>query len=403
MITIPGAAPSQRPPGERTPGVNSLDILDKLIGFPTVSLRSNRDLMGFVRSVLNDAGVEAIEVEGPHPGSLNLFATIGPSDRGGVALSGHTDVVPAEGQAWTTDPFQLTRREDRLYGRGTADMKGFVACALRAAVLAAGRELATPLHLALSCDEEVGCVGVRPMLDLLASRSVRPIACIVGEPTSMRLATGHKGKIALAVTFAGREGHSALAPNLLNAITLASEFVQAVVGLQERTERQGARDEAYDVAYATLHVGRIVGGEALNIVPSRCVLEMEIRSAEPAEAEALLNQVRAEAAAIVRRRLARFPEAAISIDVRIAYPALNAPEDDAAAVLVRRLIGANETMKVAFGTEGGLYRERLGTPTVICGPGSMDQGHKADEYVTLEQLDRCDRMMDALIDHLAAG
>jgi len=403
MISLLGAASSQRPPSERTPGVNSLDILDKLIGFQTVSLRPNRDLMGFVRSVLADAGIEAIEVEGPHPGSLNLFATIGPTDRGGVALSGHTDVVPVEGQAWTTDPFRLTRREDRFYGRGTADMKGFVACALRAAVLAAGRELATPLHLALSCDEEIGCAGVRPMLDLLASRSVRPISCIVGEPTSMRLATGHKGKIALAVTFTGREGHSALAPNLLNAIGLASEFIQAVAGLQNRTERHGARDEAYDVPYATLHVGRIVGGEALNIVPSRCLLEMEIRSAAPAEADALLDQLRVLADAIVEARLDRFPEAAISIEVRNAYPALNASEDDAAAVLVRRLIGANETMKVAFGTEGGLYRQRLGAPTVICGPGSMDQGHKADEYVTLEQLDRCDRMMDALIDHLAAG
>ena len=382
--------------------MNSVDILDRLIGFATVSLRSNRDLIAYIQSVLSEAGIEAIQIDGPHPGSLNLFATIGPADRAGVALSGHTDVVPTEGQAWTTDPFRMTRVENRLYGRGTADMKGFVACAIRAAVLAARRDLAAPLHLAFSCDEEVGCVGVRPMLDLLAGQGVRPLACIVGEPTSMRLATGHKGKIALAVTFKGREGHSALAPNLLNAITLASEFIQAVTALQDEAEREGVRDEAYDIPYATLHVGRISGGEALNIVPSRCVLDMEIRSAEPAEAEALLQQIRKAAQAIVRKRVDRFPEAAIEIEVRNAYPGLNAAEDDAAAVLVRRLIGANETMKVAFGTEGGLYRERLGTPTVICGPGSMDQGHKADEYVTLEQLDRCDRMMDALLDHLAA-
>jgi len=382
--------------------MNSVDILDRLIGFPTVSLRSNRELIAYVQSVLSDSGVEAIEVEGAHPGSVNLFATIGPADRPGVALSGHTDVVPTEGQAWTTDPFRLTRVRDQLYGRGTADMKGFIACALRAAVLAAKRDLAAPLHLAFSCDEEVGCVGVRPMLDMLASRSVRPLACIVGEPTSMRLATGHKGKIALAVAFKGREGHSALAPRLLNAITLASEFVQAVAALQDQAEREGPRDEAYDIPHATLHVGRISGGEALNIVPSRCVLEMEIRSATPADAEALLHRVRAAADAIVQGRLDRFPEAAIEIEIRNAYPGLNADEDDAAAALVRGLIGSNETMKVAFGTEGGLYRERLGTPTVICGPGSMDQGHKADEYVTLEQLDRCDRMMDALLNHLAA-
>ena len=388
--------------GDRTGGVNSQGILERLIGFPTVSLSSNRELMAFVRSLLNDAGIHAVEVEGPHAGNLNLFATIGPAGRSGVVLSGHTDVVPVEGQAWTTDPFRMTRHEGRLYGRGAADMKGFVACALRAALLASRRKLKTPLHLALSCDEEIGCVGVRPMLEMLASRSVRPIACIVGEPTSMRLATGHKGKIALAVTFKGRAGHSALAPDLLNAISLASEFIQAVAGLQDLTARQGSRDEAYDIPYATLHIGRIVGGEALNIVPSRCVLDMEIRSAEPAEGQALLGQVRAAADLIVSARMDRFPEAAISIEVRNAYPGLNAAEDDAAAALVRRLVGANETMKVAFGTEGGLYREQLGTPTVICGPGSMDQGHKADEYVTLEQLDRCDRMMDALLNHLAA-
>jgi acetylornithine deacetylase len=383
--------------------MNSLDILERLIGFPTVSLGSNRDLIGFVRSLLREAGVEAVEVESPHAGNLNLFATIGPADRSGVVLSGHTDVVPVEGQAWTVDPFRLTRREDRLHGRGTADMKGFVACALRAASLAAKRELAIPLHLAFSCDEEVGCVGVRPMLDMLSARAVRPLACIIGEPTSMRLATGHKGKIALHVVCTGREGHSALAPQLLNAINLASEFVQAVAGLQADAERSGPRDEAYDVPYATLHVGRIAGGEALNIVPSRCMLDMEIRSADPAEAEAFLARITTAAAAIVASRRDRFPEADIAIEVANAYPGLNAAEDDAAAALVRRLIGANETMKVAFGTEGGLFKQALDVPTVICGPGSMDQGHKADEYVTVEQIARCDAMMDALVEYLATG
>lgn len=383
--------------------MDSLDLLDRLIAFPTVSLQSNRDMIAFMRAVLDEAGAQVIEFEGPQAGNLNLFATIGPTDRGGVALSGHTDVVPTHGQNWTTDPFRLTRRADRLYGRGTADMKGFLACALRAALLAGRRDLVTPLHLAFSCDEEIGCVGVRPMLDGLALRAVRPIACIVGEPTSMRLATGHKGKIALRATCKGREGHSALAPRLLNAIALASDLVQATNALQDRVAGSGPQDEAYDIPYATLHVGRITGGEALNIVPSRCVLELEIRSGEAGEAEALLGEVRAAARAIVEARRPDFPEAAIEIEVTNAYPALNAPADDPAAALVRGLIGANQTMKVAFGTEGGLFRQQLGAPTVICGPGSMDQGHKADEYVSTDQIERCDRMMEALLDYLSGS
>ena len=382
-------------------GVDSLDFLEKLVGFPTVSLQSNRAMIGFISDVLDKAGARVSQFEGPHAGNLNLFATIGPEDRGGVILSGHTDVVPTQGQTWTVEPFRLSRQGDRLYGRGTADMKGFLACALRAAVLAGERRLAIPLHLAFSCDEEIGCVGVRPMLEALALQTPRPIACIVGEPTSMQLATGHKGKIAVQVICKGRAGHSAFAPSLLNPIAMASALIAAIERLQERAARLGARDEAYEVPYATLHVGRILGGEALNVVPSQCVLELEIRSAARDDAERLLRAVRAAAARIVRSRRARIPEAQIEIEVINAYPALDAPADDAAAALVRRLTGDNGAIKAPFGAEGGLFREQLGVPTVICGPGSMEQGHRADEYVTVPQLELCDRMMDALLDHLS--
>jgi acetylornithine deacetylase len=382
-------------------GVDSLDFLEKLVAFPTVSLQSNREMIGFIRGVLEKAGARVSEFEGPRAGNRNLFATIGPEGRGGVVLSGHTDVVPTEGQAWTVEPFRLSRHGDRLYGRGTADMKGFLACALRAATLAGERWLETPLHLAFSCDEEIGCVGVRPMLDALALEAPRPIACIVGEPTSMRLTTGHKGKIAMQAICRGRAGHSAYAPDLLNPITIASALIAAIGRLQARTARHGPRDEAYEVPYATLHVGRIMSGEALNVVPSQCLLELEIRSATPAEAERLLRAVRATAARIAKSQRARFPEADIEIQVTNAYPALDAPADDAAVALVRRLTGDNGAMKAPFGTEAGLFREQLGAPTVICGPGSMEQGHKADEYVTVHQLELCDRMMDALLGHLS--
>jgi acetylornithine deacetylase len=382
-------------------GVDSLDLLEKLVAFQTVSLESNREMIGYIRAVLDQAGARVSVFEGPRAGNLNLFATIGPEDLGGVILSGHTDVVPAQGQAWTVEPFRLTRREDRLYGRGTADMKGFLACALRAALLAGGRKLATPLHLAFSCDEEIGCVGVRPMLEALARQSPRPIACIVGEPTSMQLALGHKGKIALKAVCKGRAGHSAYAPVLLNPIVMAAALIGAIERLQQRAARRGPRDEAYEIPYATLHVGRIVGGEALNVVPSQCALELEIRSATPSEADHLLRLVHSAAARIVRAQRANFAEAAIEIEVVNAYPALDAPVDDAAAALVRRLTGDNGATKVAFGAEGGLFREQLGAPTVICGPGSMDQGHKADEYVTVRQIELCDQMMDALLDYLS--
>ena len=382
--------------------MNSVDILDRLVAFPTVSLTSNHDLMEFARGALEEVGVAVRMTPSPHAGNLNLFATVGLTGDGGVILSGHTDVVPVEGQAWTVEPFRLTSREGRLYGRGTADMKGFVACALRAARLAAGRKLNRPLHLALSCDEEVGCLGVRSLLEALSGLAVRPEACIVGEPTSMLLATGHKGKIAARAVCTGRPGHSAHAPRLLNAILMASELVQAIDGLQGEVERSGSRDEAYETPYATLHVGRIIGGEALNVVAGRCALELEIRSARPQEAAALLEAVGRAASAIAGRRRASFPEADIVIETINAYPGLDAPADDTAAELVRRLIGVNQTVKVAFGTEGGLIKQALGTPTVICGPGSMDQGHKPDEYVTRDQIERCDRMMDALLDHLAA-
>ena len=208
----------------------------------------------------------------------NLYATIGPADRPGVMLSGHTDVVPVDGQAWTHPPFALTRRDGRLYGRGAADMKGFVACALAAALRAARRRLRAPLHLALSYDEEVGCIGVRRLIDVLAEAPVRPAFCIVGEPTSMAVATGHKGKTALRATCVGREAHSALAPLAVNALHLGCDLVAAIRARQAEIAASGARDGDYDVPYTTLHVGRMSGGTALNIVPNRCEVEFEIRN-----------------------------------------------------------------------------------------------------------------------------
>ena len=378
-------------------------IFDRLMAFDTVSSKPNIELMHFVRDLLAGAGIEAVLIPDPSGGKANLFATVGPKGPGGVMLSGHTDVVPVEGQTWTKPPFALTEEDGRYYGRGAADMKGFCAVAIATMLQAARRPLKTPLHLALSYDEEIGCMGVRSLVDMLAAAPVRPRFCIVGEPTGMQVATGHKGKVALRASCTGREGHSALAPMALNALHLAADFVQAVRGLQADVAANGLKDGDYDVPYSTLHVGKLNGGVQVNIVPNTAVIDFEIRSVAGEDVDGLIARLRAAAEAIVAPLRAEFPEAAIEVSRLWDYPGLGTASDAAVVNFVKGLTGANGTMKVAFGTEGGLFDARLGIPTVICGPGSMAQGHKPDEFVSVEQMDRCEAMMAALLDRLEAG
>lgn len=378
-------------------------IFDRLMAFDTVSSRPNIDLMQFVRDLLADAGVEVVLIPDPAGGKANLFATVGPAGQGGVMLSGHTDVVPVEGQVWTKQPFALTEENGRYYGRGAADMKGFCAVAIATMLEAAKRPLKTPLHLALSYDEEIGCMGVRSLVDILQAAPVRPRFCIVGEPTGMQVATGHKGKVALRATCTGREGHSALAPMALNALHLAADFVQAVRALQADVAAKGLKDGDYDVPYSTIHVGKLNGGVQVNIVPNTAVIDFEIRSVAGEDVAGLIERLREAAEAIVAPLRETFPEAAITVERLWDYPGLGTPSDADVVNFVKGLTGANGTMKVAFGTEGGLFDARLGIPTVICGPGSMAQGHKPDEFVTVEQMARCEAMMAALLERLEAG
>ncbi|MBC7738320.1 MAG: acetylornithine deacetylase [Candidatus Saccharibacteria bacterium] len=378
------------------------DILTRLLAFDTVSAKPNRDLIRYVQDLLAGAGVASVLIP-EEGGKANLYATVGPADVGGVMLSGHTDVVPVEGQAWTKPPFALTEADGRLYGRGAADMKGFVAAALDCMVRAAGRPLRVPLHLALSYDEEIGCMGVRSLITMLEAAPVRPRFCIVGEPTGMQVATGHKGKVALRATCVGREGHSALAPMALNALHLAADFVVAVRDLQARVAATGLQDGDYDVPYTTLHVGLLRGGVQVNIVPNLAVVDFEIRSLAGEDTEGLIAALRAAAETIVAPLRASFPEAAIRIERLWVYPGLGTPSDAGVVNFVKGLTGANGTIKVAYGTEGGLFDARLGIPSVICGPGSMAQGHKPDEFVTVEQMNRCEAMLTALVGHCEAG
>ena len=383
--------------------MKSIELLEKLIAFPTVSSDSNLALIQFVAEILQSQGIESAIIPSPDGRKANLFATMGSANAPGVMLSGHTDVVPVVGQAWTVPAFSMTQREGLLFGRGTADMKGFVACAIAACLKANALDLKTPLHLALSYDEEVGCIGVHSLVEMLRKALHPPLLCLVGEPTDMQVATGHKGKIAARATCRGREGHSALAPLALNAIHLGCDFVGALRQEQDYLAAEGAHDPSYDIPYSTVHVGKMNAGVALNIVPNLCEIDFEIRYVAGDDPARMMLRIQQSAERIVSHAATIAPEAAIAIEVTNSYPGLDTPADAQAVAFVKSLIGANNTIKVAFGTEGGLFSRDVGTPTVVCGPGSMSQGHKPDEFISIEQMHRCDDMLENLLQRLVAG
>lgn len=383
--------------------MNTTEILKELIAFPTVSSDPNRALINYCAELLRGVGAEVSILEDDTGHKANLYATIGPSGVPGVLLSGHTDVVPIEGQNWTVPPFELTENDGKLFGRGTTDMKGFVASAMSMALKAGERELSTPLHLALSYDEEIGCIGVRSMIEMLAAAPFRPRFCIVGEPTLMSVATGHKGKTACHVACTGREAHSALAPTALNAIHLVCDMISFIRELQVTIENGSAHDDDYDIPYTTLHVAKIDGGIALNIVPNQASFRFEIRNLVDDDPEVLLDRIKSHAENLVEPLREKFPEAAIELTITNTYPPLSTAKDADVVGFVKSLTGSNATIKVAFGTEGGLFSSVLDIPTVVCGPGSMEQGHKPDEFVSLDQLAKCDLMLDALLDRLVSG
>ncbi len=391
--------------------MESASVLDRLVGFATVSRDSNLELIEYVRELLSARGVESRLYRDASAPKANLYARIGPPVDGGVMVSGHTDVVPVEGQRWTSDPFRLAERSGRLFARGAADMKGFLACALRAADRAAVRRLRAPLHLALSYDEEVGCLGVRSLIEDMARWTHRPAFCIVGEPTLLATAVGHKGKTALRASCHGRAAHSASPDRGVNAIHLACDLIGAVRRRQSEITQTGVRDPAYQVPHTTLHVGVIRGGTALNIVPAQCELELEIRNLPADDPAAIVAGIESDAAAIARSLPRKPPEGSEAdmpnLDVRIdletlhEYPALDTPADAKVVEFAAALTGNRATIKVDFGSEAGLFSGKLGIPTVVCGPGSIDQAHRPDEFIAVDQLERCDAMMDALVSLLA--
>ncbi|VVD89010.1 acetylornithine deacetylase (ArgE) [Pandoraea iniqua] len=381
--------------------LSSRALLETLIGFPTVSRDSNLALIEFIRDYLAQHGVPSELFYNEERTKANLFATIGPQDRGGIVLSGHTDVVPVDGQAWTVDPFRLIEKEGRLYGRGTADMKGYIASVLAAVPTFVARNLRIPVHLAFSYDEEIGCLGVRPMLAELAKRPHKPVLCLIGEPTALKPVLGHKGKLAMRCCVKGAPCHSAYAPYGVNAIQYAARLINCLEDIGEELADPEYHDTRFDPPFSTVQTGVIRGGRALNIVPAECEFDFEVRALPGFDASHVARTLQhyAETDLLPKMRAVK-PDTDIRLVELSAYPALATPPDSDAARLLAMLCDSREFGTVAFGTEGGLFNE-VGIPTVVCGPGSMDQGHKPDEFVSLEQLEGCDAMLRRLADHLA--
>jgi acetylornithine deacetylase len=379
----------------------SLDYLSDLVAFPTVSRDSNLDLIAYIRDFLSSLGVASTLVHSDDGRKANLWATLGPEGIAGVVLSGHTDVVPVDGQAWSSDPFQIARRNGNLYGRGTADMKGFIACCLTMAQSAARTRLRTPIHLAFSYDEEIGCVGVRRLLDLLKDAPIKPRLCIVGEPTLMQAVTAHKGKLGFRVTAYGLEAHSSLAPIGVNAIYMAADLIGEIRSIQRQLMETGARDGDYEVAYTTLHVGKVQGGDVMNIVPNRCVFDFEIRYLPEEDEQAIVARIEQAAERVAQSYRGVYPASRFEFAALQSYPAMNTPVDSEAVKFVHSLTGGNSTGKITFGTEGGLFQKVLGTPAVVCGPGNIAVAHKPDEHVSEAQLAACDHMLARLVERLS--
>jgi len=376
-------------------------LLERLVGFDTTSRESNLALIHFARDYLAGHGIEAALIHDDSGRKANLFATLGPERDGGIVLSGHTDVVPVDGQDWGSDPFQVVERDGRLYGRGSADMKGFIATALALVpeFLAAG--LARPLHLAFSYDEEVGCLGVHGLLRHIAGLKSRPRAVIVGEPTEMQVVNAHKGATAVDTTVTGLEAHSSAPQAGVNAIHYAARFIGRLARLAEEVRQSGPFNPRFEPPHSTFGVGTIEGGTARNIVPREARLRWDLRTIPGHDPEEIVAAVQAFAEAELLPEMRRVDAGAtIRTEIRNSVPALVPQDGSDADALVLALAGSNRTYAVSFGAEAGLFQSS-GIPAVICGPGNILQAHKPDEWVALAQLESCAAFMRRLARHLA--
>lgn len=376
------------------------EILRELIAYPTISADSNFDLILHMAGLLEEAGARCDVMSSPCGTKANLFATLGPDRNGGILLSGHSDVVPVADQAWTRDPFQLDPSGGLLYGRGTCDMKGFIAATLAMAPYFAERVGERPVHFAFTYDEEVGCMGARHLAETLSERGLTPGVAIIGEPTDMRIIDGHKGCNEYTTHFNGLAGHGSMPDHGVNAVEYAVRYVNHLLGLKDALRARAPKNSLFDPPWTTVNVGSLVGGVAHNVIASCAQVEWEMRPVQPGDAEFVKDSLRqyCETELLPKMR-AIHPEAYITTEVIGEVVGLIPTDENEARRIIFELTGANSSDVVAFGTEAGLF-QALGTDVVVCGPGSIEQAHKADEFIAIDQLSQCLSMLEKLGDRL---
>ena len=375
--------------------IKTIEIMDKLIGFPTISSESNLDCIDWIGGYLKSFGARC-EITSETKGKANIFATLGPDTDGGIILSGHTDVVPVEGQNWSTDPFKMKRENNALFGRGTCDMKGFIAAAMAMVPKYSKLDLKRPLHFAFTYDEEVGCLGARVLVNQLIASGLKPSACIVGEPTSMRIIEGHKGMCEYTTEFRGVEGHSSQPDRCVNALEYAHRFINKLMEVRLELPAMAPEGSRFDPPYSTSSICACHSGTTHNVIPSQAEVEWEMRVVQRSDREWLRGQMECYVDEVLRPEM---KEKSIIADifetVCIETDGLEPEPDSEAVKIVQELTGGNSTEVVAFGTEAGLF-SRAGISSVLCGPGSIEQAHKPDEYVTEEQMFSCLNMLERL-------
>lgn len=376
----------------------SIKILNDLISFDTTSYKSNLNLIKYIEKYLGHFNIKSKLIYDVTGKKANLYATIGSNKDEGIMLSGHTDVVPALENNWTSDPFHLTEKNKKFYGRGTADMKSFIALILSRIEKIINSNLTKSIHLAFSYDEEVGCIGVHKLIDLLQNSKFKPTFCIVGEPTNMEVVIGHKGKCSHEVEVNGLPCHSGQAPLGVNAINYASKLISFITDMAKEKSNIGPFDYDYEIPYSTLHTGIISGGSVINIIPEFCNFEFEVRHIKEDKPNDLINEIKAYANEYLIPEMHKISKkTGISFNEKTSYPGMSIDKNSELVKFTKELLNDEKHKKVIFGTEGGLFQEKLNIPTVVCGPGNIDQAHKADEYISFEQLAKGGAFLDKLI------
>ena len=375
--------------------MNTIDILSKLISFKTISELSNKKLAQYISDYLAKYNIKTQLFEG-NPGQFNLYAKIGPDVDGGIILSGHTDVVPTEGQNWLTNPFELVKKKNKLFGRGSCDMKGFIAVVLATIPKLKISELKKPLHLIFSYDEEIGCIGIQKLIPFLKKIKPKPSFCIVGEPTEMKLVNMHKGKKNFLVSFQGHEAHSSLTEDGVNAINYCSKFINYLSKIQIELINKYKNNKYYP-PYPTINVGKINGGLAVNIIPNKCVIEFEIRDTPEMESELFISKIKKFLKKLEIDMKKKFKSCSIKFEVKNNFPPLLTINSSNLISLCLQALKTNSTGAVSFGTEAGIFNE-IGFETIVCGPGSIKQAHKPNEFIEIKELNKCRKFLLKLIE-----